>query len=65
MSVIAKIDRILETVCDEVAKDVYEALSESNVKIKLISSSEIKFSVIVDDNDVDIALNSIHNKIVR
>ena len=29
----------------EVAKDVYEALAESNVKIKLISSSEIKFSV--------------------
>lgn len=49
----------------EVAKDVYEALAESNVKIKLISSSEIKFSVIVDDNDVDIALNSIHNKIVK
>lgn len=49
----------------EVAKNVYEALNESNIAVKLISSSEIKFSVIVDDKDVDIALNSIHNKMVK
>ena len=49
----------------EVAKSIYEALFESNIAIKLISSSEIKFSVIVDSKDVDMALNSIHNKIVN
>jgi aspartate kinase len=49
----------------EVAKDIYEALFESDIKVKLISSSEIKFSVIVDSKDVDRALNSIHNKIIK
>ncbi len=49
----------------EVVKKLYEALVESNVEIKLISSSEIKFSVIVDNKDVDTALNSIHNKMVN
>lgn len=47
----------------EVVKEVYEALNEAGVAIKLISSSEIKFSVIVDAKNVDIALNSIHNRI--
>lgn len=49
----------------EVVKKVYEALSENNISVKLISSSEIKFSVIVDNKDVDTALNSIHNKMVN
>ena len=31
MSVIGKIDRILETVCDEVAKDVYEGKSDTYI----------------------------------
>lgn len=49
----------------EVAKNVYEALSDNHIEVKLISSSEIKFSVIVNTEDVDRALNSIHNKIVN
>ena len=49
----------------EVAKNVYEALFESDIEVKLISSSEIKFSVIVDSKDVDRALNSIHNKVIK
>lgn len=48
----------------EMAKKIYEALYESNVPIKLISSSEIKFSVIVDVEFVDIALNAMHDKIL-
>jgi len=47
----------------EMAKKIYEALYENEIPIKLISSSEIKFSVIVDAEFVDIALNAIHNKI--
>lgn len=47
----------------EMAKKIYEALYEYNIPIKLISSSEIKFSVIIDVEFVDIALNAIHNKI--
>ena len=31
MSVIGKIDRILETVCDEVARDVYEGTSDTYI----------------------------------
>lgn len=46
----------------EMAKNIYEALYENNIPIKLISSSEIKFSVIVGVEFVDIALNAIHNK---
>jgi len=47
----------------EMAKKIYEALYENNIPIKLISSSEIKFSVIVDVEFVDAALNAMHNKI--
>ncbi len=47
----------------EMAKCIYEALYENNIPIKLISSSEIKFSVIVDAEYVDIALNAMHNRI--
>ena len=47
----------------EMAKKIYEALYENKIPIKLISSSEIKFSVIVDVEFVDIALNEMHNKI--
>jgi len=47
----------------EMAKKIYEALYENNIPIKLISSSEIKFSVIVDVEYVDVALNAIHNKV--
>lgn len=47
----------------EMVKQIYEALYESKVPIKLISSSEIKFSIIVDVKYVDIALNAMHNKV--
>lgn len=47
----------------EIAKKIYEALYENKIPIKLISSSEIKFSVIVDLEYVDIVLNAIHNKV--
>lgn len=47
----------------EMAQKIYEALYENKIPIKLISSSEIKFSVIVDVEFVDIALNAIHNKV--
>jgi len=47
----------------EMVKQIYEALYENQVPIKFISSSEIKFSVIVDVEYVDIALNAMHNKV--
>lgn len=49
----------------EVTMKIYEALYENNIKIKLIGSMETKFSVIVRKEDVDIALNSIHNKFIE
>lgn len=49
----------------EMSKKIYEALYENNIPIKLISSSEIKFSVIVDSEFTDDTLNAIHNKIMH
>lgn len=41
---------------------MFEALYDANVNIDLISTSEIKISVLVDKRDVDIAVRSIHEK---
>lgn len=45
-----------------VASLLFEALYDVNVNIKMISTSEIKISVLVDERDADRAANSIHDK---
>ena len=48
-----------------VAAKMFEALSNSNINIKMISTSEIKVSVIIDKEDTDRAVRSIHDMLVN
>lgn len=45
-----------------VASLMFEALFDAGVNISMISTSEIKISVLVDENDVDAAMISVHDK---
>lgn len=45
-----------------VASDMFEALYENNINMHMISTSEIKISVLVDREDSDKAVNAIHKK---
>ena len=45
-----------------VAAKVFEALYENNINMHMISTSEIKISVLVDTNKADLAMNAIHKK---
>lgn len=48
-----------------VASRMFEALFEANVNIHMISTSEIKISVIIDEEDADKAVVAIHNAFFR
>jgi aspartate kinase len=43
-----------------VSKTFFTALGESNVNVEIISTSEIRISVIVRDTDVDVAVRALH-----
>lgn len=45
-----------------VAADMFEALYESNINMHMISTSEIKISVLVNSNQADLAVKTIHKK---
>lgn len=45
-----------------VASDMFEALYSSNINIRMISTSEIKISVLVDVEDADRAVKAVHDK---
>ncbi len=45
-----------------VASTMFEALYDENINIKMISTSEIKISVLVTENDAERAANAIHEK---
>lgn len=45
-----------------VAADMFEALYENNINMHMISTSEIKISVLVDRDESDKAVNAIHQK---
>ena len=45
-----------------VASDMFEALFEANINIRMISTSEIKISVLVDRRDADQAVQAIHDR---
>jgi aspartate kinase len=42
------------------ASKMFEALYERGINIRMISTSEIKISVIIDENDADRAVNAVH-----
>lgn len=48
-----------------VASDLFEALYSSAINVSMISTSEIKISVLIDENDAERAANAIHNKFVK
>jgi len=45
-----------------IAALMFEALYDAKVNIKMISTSEIKISVLIDEEHVDAAVQAIHNK---
>ena len=45
-----------------IAADMFEALYDAKVNIRMISTSEIKISVIVNKDDADLAIQPIHRK---
>ena len=45
-----------------VAAQTFQALYEADININMISTSEIKISVLIDKKDADKALNAIHDK---
>lgn len=47
-----------------VAAAMFEALYDSGVNIHMISSSEMKLSVLVDEADVELAANHVHDKFI-
>src|SRR5574344_1367216 len=44
-----------------IAADMFKALAEKNINIKMISTSEIKISCLVEKEDSEIALKSLHD----
>ena len=48
-----------------IASSMFEALYEANVNIRMISTSEIKISVIIDAADADRAVAAIHNAFIH
>ncbi len=48
-----------------IASKMFEALYESQINIQMIATSEIKISVLIDSKDVNLALNSIHDKFFK
>ncbi len=45
-----------------VAAEMFQALADANINIQMISTSEIKLSVVVDENDVKRAVKAVHDK---
>jgi len=45
-----------------IAVQMFEALASQNVNIQMISTSEIKISVLVEESDADKAIQAIHDK---
>ena len=48
-----------------VASTMLEALFNQNINIKMISTSEIKISVIIDEADADKAVAAIHDSFIN
>ena len=47
-----------------VAASMFEALYENNINMHMISTSEIKISVLVNSNEADLAVKAIHKKFI-
>jgi aspartate kinase len=45
-----------------VAAKMFEALYDANINIRMISTSEIRVTVLIKESDVERAMNAIHEK---
>ncbi|MEK7395400.1 MAG: ACT domain-containing protein, partial [Candidatus Poribacteria bacterium] len=45
-----------------VAARMFQSLAKENINIQMISTSEIKLSCIIDESDVECAVQAIHNE---
>lgn len=48
-----------------VASKMFEALYDANINIRMISTSEIKISVLIDSKDADKAVSAVHDAFLR
>lgn len=48
-----------------VASDMFEALYENNINMHMITTSEIKISILVDSSDSELAVKAIHDKFFK
>ena len=48
-----------------VAADMFEALYENNINMHMVTTSEIKISVLVDANKADLAVKALHEKFFK
>lgn len=48
-----------------VAAKMFEALYEKHINIQMISTSEIKISVLIDEKDADAAVQAVHDKFIK
>ena len=48
-----------------VAAKMFEALFDAGINIRMISTSEIKVSVLIDENQADAAVIAVHDKFVN
>ena len=48
-----------------VASKMFEALYEASINIHMISTSEIRITVLIDEKDVDRAVRAIHEKFMQ
>ncbi len=48
-----------------VASDLFEALYSSAINVNMVSTSEIKISVLVHEDEAERAANAIHNKFIK
>ena len=42
------------------ATEMFNALGEKNISIDMITTSEIRITCLINQNDLDIAVNSLH-----
>ena len=43
-----------------IASTAFKALSEAGINIQMISTSEIKITIVIDENETDAAVTSLH-----
>lgn len=48
----------------EIAKMMFEGIYNEGINIKMISTSEIKISILINENEIERAANAVHNNLL-